>query len=637
MLKTIRGKLFAILSILAFFIFLSFTISYSVVQEHNDDELVNDIVARGIYLVEIINQKSINPSEFVDPAYEIQQFEEIILLLEKGGTFTTQDGMVISITNQAEIAPFVVRIKDAWDAYQAALAGLNHTVPISEEHERAETILLADGNALVGAIYELLGFLEEDITFHHDRMIWLNVLFIGLSVPLLLFSFYLIDNRITKPLNNLSQAARQYRKGDFEYPFTTSGEDEIGDLGRAFEGMKFEIQTHQSTLEKEISDRIQEIATAFEFSQDIVSQLEFQQLLSSATQKVKQLLNANAVTICLVNAQNDTLSQVASTNQLIGDPYPTQSLDIRKPFIRTEQNNTIVEHVRPGGCEFLKHASASNRCFATPLRVGQELIGEMCILRDEHTALGDNEKRALLLLSNSIAVAIQNAQLTEHARQQALERAKLGERERLASDLHDNLAQTLNHLNKQTEDLVDNLSMKEDQQIPEEIKDIRKNLDIALGQVRMAISADNVPVNQANQNYWQDLQQYVDQYSVDNDIQVYLCDGEPILARLGGIEQKQIFYILREALTNIKKHARATLVEISFEESSSGVSFKITDNGVGFDPRSKHGDHHLGLQIMKARAERTGGTLVIQSQAGQGTTILARFPNKPGIPTGNKR
>ena len=174
-------------------------------------------------------------------------------------------------------------------------------------------------------------------------------------------------------------------------------------------------------------------------------------------------------------------------------------------------------------------------------------------------------------------------------------------------------------------------------QIPKEITDIRKNLDIALGQVRMAISGYSMPVNQANQNYWQDLQQYVDQYAVDNDIQVYLCDGEPILTKLGSIEQKQIFYILREALTNIKKHARATLVEISFQESSSGVSFKITDDGVGFDPRSQHGDHHLGLQIMKARAERTGGTLNIQSQAGQGTTILARFPDKSGLPTGNER
>ena len=636
MLKTIRGKLFAVLILLASFIFVSFSISYYLFQEHNRDQLVMDYIDHGVHLINKINQQSINQPISAVPSNAIDEFEGLVQLLEKGGNISTHEGSVVSFSQIGETGPLVTQIRDDWDNYLIAINQLDRTESIREDNEQAESNLLLKGNVLVAAIYELVAFLDEHSTFHHNRLIWLNVLFIGLSVPLLLFSFYLINNRITKPLNNLAQAARQYREGDFEYPIMTSGDDEIGDLGRAFEEMKFEIQAHQSTLEKEIADRIQEISTAFEFSQDIVSQLEFQQLLNSATEKVKQLLNANAVTICLLNSQNDTLSQVASTIQLIGDRYTTQSIDIRKPFIRIEQNNTIVEQVRPGGCEFLKHASASNRCFATPLRVGQELIGEMCILRDEHTALGDNEKRALLLLSNSIAVAIKNAQLTEQARQQTLEKAKLGERERLASDLHDNLAQTLSYLNKQTEDLVDNLSMKEDQQIPEEIKDIRKNLDIALGQVRMAISSDSVPGNQANQNYWQNFQQYVDQYTVDNNIQVYLCDGEPILARLGGIDQKQIFYILREALTNIKKHARASLVEISFEESSSGVSFKIMDNGVGFDPRSKHGDHHLGLQIMKARAERIGGTLVIQSQAGQGTTLLAHFSGKPDLEAGNK-
>jgi two-component system nitrate/nitrite sensor histidine kinase NarX len=595
-----------------------------------------DFVARGIYLVEKINQVSINPTESADPAYEIQQFEEIIQRLEKGGIFSTQNGAVVSIERRGEIDPFVTQIRDFWDTYLRALNQLDQSAPLTEENEQAENTLLLEGNALIAAIYELLEFLEEHSTVHHNRLILLNVLFLGLSVPILALSFYLINNRISKPLENLTRAAQQYQKGNFEQTYITSGDDEISHLGQAFEEMKSEIQAHQSTLEKEISDRLQEISTAFEFSQDIVSQLELQQLLSSATEKVKQLLQAKAVNICLVNSQNNTLSQVASTNQIVGDRYSTQSMDIRNPFIWTEQNNTIVEQVRLGGCEFLNHASASNRCFATPLRVGQDIIGEMGIFRDEDTALSDNEKRALLLLANSIAVAIQNAMLTQQSQQQTRETAKLGERERLASDLHDNLAQTLNTLNLQTEELTKNLSTTQDSPVPEEIKEIRQNLNVALEQVKMAISGYNTSLNQGNGNYWQEIQQYLDKFSQEIDIQINLPDNEPIFSSLSGIVQKQIVFILRESLTNINKHAQATTVEITFQESVSGVDLKISDNGIGFDPEEKRGDHHLGLQIMKARAERTGGALVIQSEIGKGTIILAHFPCEPDMNARNE-
>lgn len=638
MLRTIRAKLILILLVLTSFIFLSFSSSYLLVQEHNDDELVMDIVSGGIYLIEIINQESIISSESGKLAYEIQQFEDMVQWLEKKNTYSTQGGTVVLFDSlyEHEIDPFVIRIRNAWDIYLGALDEAIRTAPTSEEYERAEIILLRDGNELIVAIYELLGYLEEHSTVHHNRLLLLNVLFLGLSVPILVLSFYLINNRISKPLENLTRSAQNYRQGDSEQTFFTRGDDEISHLGQAFEEMKLEIQAHQSTLESEISDRVQELATAFDFSQDIISHLDLQKLLASATDRVQQLLQSEAATICLVDPDNNSLSQVASTDHIVGDSYPAQSVAIRNSFVRTLQNDTVVEQIFPGGCEFLKQASDSGRCFATPLRVGPNLIGEMCILLGERTALGENKKRALLLLANSIAVAIQNVQLTEQARQKTLETAKLNERERLASDLHDNLAQTLNTLNLQTEELVENLSETQDSHVSNEIKDLRGNLNLALEQVRMAISGYNTSLDQVNANYWQEIQQYLDQFKQDTDIQIYLSDSEPIFSSLSEIVQKQIVLILRESLTNIKKHAQATRVEIDFQEGVSGINFNISDDGIGFDPNERWGDHHLGLKIMRTRAERTGGTLAIQSEAGKGTIISAQFPYEPDMKVKNE-
>ena len=147
----------------------------------------------------------------------------------------------------------------------------------------------------------------------------------------------------------------------------------------------------------------------------------------------------------------------------------------------------------------------------------------------------------------------------------------------------------------------------------------------------MAISGFDTSLEQSNLKYWQEIQQYLDQFMQDTDIQIKLTDNEPVFSSLSGIIQKQIVYILRESLTNIKKHAQATTVEITFQESVSGVDLKISDNGIGFDPEEKRGDHHLGLQIMKARAERTGGRLIIQSETRKGTIILAQFPCEPDM------
>ena len=85
-------------------------------------------------------------------------------------------------------------------------------------------------------------------------------------------------------------------------------------------------------------------------------------------------------------------------------------------------------------------------------------------------------------------------------------------------------------------------------------------------------------------------------------------------------------HIIRESLTNIRRHAQAQHVVVRVERVNDQARFTIEDDGCGFDPQAIVSDAHLGLTIMRARAERSGGTLKVESAKGVGTKVMAMFP-----------
>ncbi len=92
------------------------------------------------------------------------------------------------------------------------------------------------------------------------------------------------------------------------------------------------------------------------------------------------------------------------------------------------------------------------------------------------------------------------------------------------------------------------------------------------------------------------------------------------------LEMKQALYrIAQEALHNIVKHARASVVELRLTELADEIILEVRDNGKGFDPSAPF-PGHLGLRSMRERATKMGGALTIESLPGQGTCIGVRIP-----------
>jgi ligand-binding sensor domain-containing protein/signal transduction histidine kinase len=97
-------------------------------------------------------------------------------------------------------------------------------------------------------------------------------------------------------------------------------------------------------------------------------------------------------------------------------------------------------------------------------------------------------------------------------------------------------------------------------------------------------------------------------------------EGVELTQKLSLDFRQNLFLFFKEALTNIARHASATVVEVRLEKHKDRWHLSIRDNGVGFDPAARTGGN--GLRNLRARAAKMGATLEIRSQPGQGTTLM---------------
>jgi signal transduction histidine kinase len=93
-----------------------------------------------------------------------------------------------------------------------------------------------------------------------------------------------------------------------------------------------------------------------------------------------------------------------------------------------------------------------------------------------------------------------------------------------------------------------------------------------------------------------------------------------------------LYRILQEALTNVVRHAQATRVDVLLERRGDRIIAVVEDNGIGFDPERAMRNGHLGLFGIRERVEQLGGTLILESAPGSGTTLVVEVPDAHSDP-----
>lgn len=206
---------------------------------------------------------------------------------------------------------------------------------------------------------------------------------------------------------------------------------------------------------------------------------------------------------------------------------------------------------------------------------------------------------------------------------QAEELATARERNRLARELHDSVAQTLYGLTLQSEAASRKLSDGELGTVADRLIEIRQGALQSLQETRLLIYELRPPILE-EVGLVAALRGRLDAVEARSGLSVHFDAGG--IDKLPESLEMGLYGIAREALNNVLKHARASQVRVGLTQEGGKILLEVADDGVGFEPAARGVGSGLGLQSMLERAEQIGGKLEIQSAPGNGVSVRVQVP-----------
>ncbi|MDQ3937695.1 MAG: sensor histidine kinase [Chloroflexota bacterium] len=223
------------------------------------------------------------------------------------------------------------------------------------------------------------------------------------------------------------------------------------------------------------------------------------------------------------------------------------------------------------------------------------------------------EARSDLRALRSAYAALDRLRLSE------AERATLEERTRLARELHDGLAQDLWFAKLKHERLVPH--------VPSEhhglAREVTQALDNAIGEAKQALVTMRAGFDRERPLH-ELLAQAVEDFGSRSGVRADFSAAD-LPASLPPRTQAEVVRVLQEALTNVSKHADATVVRVTAEAGNGKLVLRIVDNGRGFRPEETPGDG-MGVRGMRERARLMGGDLRVRSEPSSGTAVQLSLP-----------
>jgi len=202
----------------------------------------------------------------------------------------------------------------------------------------------------------------------------------------------------------------------------------------------------------------------------------------------------------------------------------------------------------------------------------------------------------------------------------------LKERERIAREMHDGIAQNLAVLKIEAYKLKDLVKRHDEAALHQEIDILEILLNQTYLEVRQTLY-DLRASQRLDEGFWPTIERQVQEFERRNGVRVILQPLNPPVELWNELASVQILRIIQEALANVRQHARARRVDVRCLREARTIHFTVQDDGQGF-PREEVGTQsdHYGLAVMKERAEAIGGHLQVDSLIGQGTTVTLVIP-----------
>ena len=253
-----------------------------------------------------------------------------------------------------------------------------------------------------------------------------------------------------------------------------------------------------------------------------------------------------------------------------------------------------------------------------PMILGHESAGWICV-RSSKSDLAELESKIHLAeaLAGQATLAVQMARLGEQAREAAI----LSERNRIARDIHDTLAQGFTGVVVNLE-AADRTLRKHNVQVAlEHIEHARGLARACLDEARLSVRALR-PDALHEASIEQAIQAQIQRVAASGTQAHLRTVGKKIA--LSRVVEAELLRIAQESITNVLKHAQARNVDVTLTYGAQAIRLSIRDNGLGFDPAVRHDG--FGLLGMRERAERIGARLEVSSEPSGGTLVETVLP-----------
>jgi PAS domain S-box-containing protein len=348
---------------------------------------------------------------------------------------------------------------------------------------------------------------------------------------------------------------------------------------------------------------------------------------------IGRLLGAQSVILWLLNEATESLvlrAAAQGANFAAADPeHPF----VKNPFLWKE-DKVLQETVFTGApviCEDVENDSrvtsaireyfkskGTKKYLTIPTLVGGRVKGFIGIRHGERPAYRPEEIELAQALAHQAMLAIQLNEFAEQSRQAAI----LEERNRMARDIHDTLAQGFTGVIVQLEAVEDAIACCRRKEANEHLRRASELARRSLNEARRSVHALRPQALQRD-NFWDALKGIVKDTTAGTNLRTrFELRGR--LRRLSPIWQANLLHIGQEALTNALKYARPHNFETRLIFNSKEFRLELRDDGDGFKVKDQYDG--LGLAGMRERAEQMGGTLKIASARGKGTKIVVTVP-----------
>ena len=445
----------------------------------------------------------------------------------------------------------------------------------------------------------------------------------------LLYTGYLF---VLQPVSLLKQAMDRLHGGDLSARVDKVTRDEFGLLAQGFNSMAGHLQSMYQNLEAKVSgktveleDKRERLETLYSMTTLVARAGNLDELARGFTERVARAAHADGVALRWSGEGNERYLMLASQG------LPGAMVEAEH-CIHADECYCGMPDAPPGARVIpilnmqtgrLRHCEQAGfkTLISLPIRLKDRLMGEVDLFYHAEFEPSDAERSLFEALTAHLAGAMENLRLNALEKQSAV----LQEREMLARELHDSIAQSLASLKIQ----VQLMRRAMDGNAPDRMRNVLAEIDLGVQEcyadVRELLM--NFRTRLGDENIEPALQTTLRKFEHQSGMKTALHmqgHGLPLAPDV----QIQVLHVVQEALSNARKHSGATQVWLDVQ-CQPCWRFEVRDDGCGFDATGTLDETHVGLKIMQERAAQIGAVVEVFATAGKGCSVMLTLPPNP--------